>query len=149
MRGHRNRTGLATAVWAYCVAYGWGLGAIAAVLTGGVSVLAGTDAAGLLVVTLYCAMIGGAFGFIVGNLVGIALGLLVTFGEPRLGVRTVATLMPLTAMLVTQPLTFAIFRLVSTPIAIVMVLVDAVFTVIGALVIAHQYRKLAYLRRVH
>jgi hypothetical protein len=136
-------------VWAYCVAYGWGLGALAAALIVGFSSLAGSDLQGAAAVAVYGAVVGGAFGFIVGNLVGIVFGLLVTFGEPRLGVPTVATLMPLTAMLVTQPLTFAIFRLVSTPVAILMALVDAVFTLIGSLAIARQYRKLTYLRRVH
>jgi hypothetical protein len=130
-------------MWAYCVAYGSSLGAFAAAITAGVSVVAGADLQGAAIVALYAGVVGGAFGFIVGNLVGIAFGLLITFGEPRLGVRRVATLMPLTAMLVTQPFTFAIFRLVSTPVAILMAFVDAVFTIIGALLIARQYRKLA------
>lgn len=149
MRRSGQQAALGVAVWAYCVAYGAGLGALAAALIVGFGSLAGTDLWVAGCVAVYGAVVGCAFGFVVGNLVGIALGLLVSFGEPRLGVRTVATLMPLTAMLVTQSLTFAIFRLVSTPVAVLMALVDAVFTIIGALAIARQYRKLAYLRRVH
>ena len=153
----RDRRGaLAAAVWVESVAVGSILGAAGAVATIAIGIAAaGTEPLGIvgaLVVAYLAAIVGCGFGFIVGTLVGLELALLVTFGHRRLGARVVATLMPLAAMTITQPLAFlwARYYFTGSPLAILAIAVlDALLTLPGALWIAKRYRRRAAGGRVH
>jgi hypothetical protein len=150
-----RRDGLAVAVWVESVAVGSLLGAAGAVVMVAIGVAAdGTEPlgpAGALFVALFAAVLGAGFGFILGTVVGLVLALLVGLGQRRLGPRVVATLMPLAAATVTEPLTclFARAYYYDTPLVVAMSVVGAVATVPGSVWIARRYLRRAEGRRVH
>ena len=148
--GERDLRGaLAAAVWVESIACGSVLGAAGALAIVTIAVLGGGFSPAVAVIAIVVAELGAGFGFAVGVLVGLVLALLVTVAHGRLRARTVATLMPLTAMVVSQPFTYGYFHYAGTGWAIAMGALDALLTLPGALWVATRYRRRAEGRRVH
>jgi hypothetical protein len=135
---------LAAAVWIAAVVYC----AILAAATAAVALTIGAVSdlsAGFVIFGVFFVVLAAAFGTVVGAVAGVPLGLLVAFGQRRLGIRVVATCIPIVAMLLTAAVISGWFGLRS-PAAVAL---ETLFTLPAALLIARRYEHLARERPVH
>jgi len=135
---------LAAAVWIAAVVYC----AILAAASAGIALTIGAVSdlsAGFLIFGVFFVVLAAAFGTVVGAVAGVPLGLLVAFGQRRLGVRAVAACIPVVAMLLTAAVISGGFGLRS-PGAVGL---EALFTLPAALLIARRYEHLARERPLH
>ncbi len=144
MRGTDDRrSALAAAVWmttgAYCAALAAG-----AMLTGviiQVSDFDAGDAVWSIVFIGSAAVIGG----VVGAIVGVPLGLVVTLAHGRLRTRAVAVVLSLVALIMTGVVVYGWFGTRSR----VAIGVAAFLTLLGGILIARRYERLARERPLH
>jgi hypothetical protein len=135
---------LAAAVWIATVVYCAILAAVAAAVT--IAFGSRSDlSAGFVVFGVFVVVIAAGFGTVVGAVAGVPLALLVVFGQRRLGVRGVATFIPLVAMLTCAAVISGWFRLRSLG----ALGLEALFTLPAALLIARRYERLARGRPLH
>jgi hypothetical protein len=110
-------------------------------------------AANLLVVLAaygwLCAGLGSGVGCSIGLLVGVALYPLVRCGEPRLGTRGVARLVPAVALGITMPIAFAVGSLGNAAWFFGLAAIIALLTLLGAHVIARRYLRRAEVAHLH
>ena len=135
---------LAAAVWIATVVYC----AVLAAAVAAVTIAFGSDSdlsAAFVVFGVFVVVIAAGFGTVVGAVAGVPLALLVVFGQRRLGVRGVATFIPLVAMLTCAAVISGWFRLRSLG----AVGLEAIFTLPAALLIARRYERLARGRPLH
>ena len=135
---------LAAAVWIAAVVYC----AILAAPSAGIALTVGAVSdlsAGFVIFGVFFVVLAAAFGTVVGAVAGVPLGLLVAFGQRRLGVRAVAAFIPVVAMLLSAAVISGWFGLRS-PGAVGL---EALFTLPAALLIARRYDHLARERPLH
>jgi hypothetical protein len=135
-----DRGALALAVWIYSALWGTVLGAIG----GFVALMVGTSTWGfgwIIAYSLAAAILAGGFGFVVGNIIGLLLALIVHVSpvHARVGIVTVA--IPVVAVAVSAGATILLFDPKGRG-GIVVVAVDAVLTLVGAIWICARYRAL-------
>ena len=102
---------LAAAVWIAAVVYC----AILAAASAGIALTIGAVSdlsAGFVIFGVFFVVLAAAFGTVVGAVAGVPLGLLVAFGQRRLGVRAVAAFIPVVAMLLTAAVIFIRLRMI-------------------------------------
>jgi len=136
--------GPAAQVFAFTVLCGAALGAAGAVGVG-LTLIAvngmNSDAfTAAIYVGIFVAGLGAQVGAVVGIVVGLALALLVGLGQGALGPRVVARLMPVVALAFTTLPFVIVVACVGAPApAVGLLLLDALFTVIGALLVGRYY----------
>ena len=135
-----DRSSLAAAVWMSTTAY-------CAALAAGAMLISLVSEFELGVLLWGVVFVGAAavVGWVVGAVVGIPLALVVTFGHDLLGRRVVAVLIPLVALGLTA-LVLLVLIGVRSPIAIA---IAAFLTLLGGVLIAGRYERLARVPRVH
>jgi hypothetical protein len=137
------RSALAARVWMSTVVFGAALASIAMTVS--------------LVVQLHTnfswgfvpwapVLIGSAavVGWVAGAVIGIPLGVFVTFAHRSLGVRAVTILLPLLALLISGGALYGFH--VRSPLALA---IAAFLTVAGGVFVSTRYRQLALASRVH
>jgi hypothetical protein len=139
-----DRSSLAAAVWMSTVAYCAGLAA-AAMLTSLVIQLASDFNAGFAVWSVVFIGTAAIVGWVIGAIVGIPLGLVVTLGHDLLGRRAIAVLLPLVALGMTALVVYGWIG-VRSPVAMA---TAASLTLLGGVLIAARYERLARGPRVH
>jgi hypothetical protein len=151
---NRDGGGPAAQVFAFTVLCGCVLGAAGAVGVGltliAVNGLGSDVFTAAIYVGIFVAGVGAQVGVAVGIVVGLALALLVRFGQGALGPRVVARLMPVLALACTTLPFVIVVACVGAPApAVGLLLLDASFTVIGALLVGRYYLRRAEPSPVH
>jgi hypothetical protein len=141
----RDRDELAGAVWIAAVAYCAVLAAAGMAVTIAAAAHAdGSFSAWWIVFGVMLVGVSAAFGVVIGAVLGVPLGLLVTFFHRRLGVRGVSILIPIVTILVTE----AIFVLIGVR-SVTALAVVAFLSLVGALMIDRHYQRAARKYPVH
>jgi hypothetical protein len=144
---------LAAQVWAFSVLWGCLLGGAGAVVVGMTLMAVNGLDADVVTAVIYlgfAAGFGAQAGSAVGIVVGLALALLVRFGQGALRPRTVARLVPAVALAITTLPFVVVIAWVGAPApAVGLLLLDALFTAIGGLVVARYYLRRAETSPVH
>jgi hypothetical protein len=134
-----DRGALALAVWIYSALWGTVIGAIG----GFVALIAGTSSWGfgwIILNSLAAAVLAAGFGFMLGNIIGGILALIVHVSPLRARVGIVTIAIPVVALTVSVAATILLFGAGGGGTAVVAV--DAVLTLAGAIWICHRYRVL-------
>ena len=135
-----DRGALALAVWIYSAILGTVLGAIG----GFFALMVGTSSWGfgwIILNSLAAAILAAGFGFMLGNITGGILALIVHVSPVRARVGIVTIAIPVVALVVSVTATILLFG-VSGGWAIAVIAGDAVLTLAGAIWICHRYRVL-------
>ena len=134
-----DRGALALAVWIYSAVWGTALGA----LGGFAALMVGTSTWGfgwIIAYALAAAVLAGGFGFILGNIIGLVLALIVHVSPVRARVGIVTVAIPVVAVAVSVTATVLLFGTGGGGRAVIAI--DAVLTLIGAIWICARYRAL-------
>jgi hypothetical protein len=135
-----DRGALALAVWIYSALWGTVLGAIG----GFVALMVGTSTWGfgwIIAYSVAAAILAGGFGFIVGNIIGLLLALIVYACSVRARVGIVTVAIPVVAVTVSVTATILLFGATGGGSRVV-IAIDAALTLIGAIWICARYREL-------
>jgi hypothetical protein len=135
-----DRGALALAVWIYTALLGLVLGA----LGGFAALMVGTSTWGfgwIIAYALAAAILAGGFGFILGNIIGLLLALIVRVSPVRARVGIVTVAIPVVAVAVSVTATILLFGATGGW-GIAVVAIDAALTLVGAIWICSRYRAL-------
>jgi hypothetical protein len=135
-----DRGALALAVWIYSALWGTALGA----LGGFAALMVGTSTWGfgwIIIYSVAAAFLAGGFGFVVGNIIGGLLALIVNVSPVRARVGIVTVAIPVVAVAVSVTATILLFGAHGDG-GIAVVAVAAALTLVGALWICARYRAL-------
>jgi len=135
---------LAAAVWMTTGAYCAALAAVA-MLTGVIVQLVSDFEAADAVWSIVFIGSAAVVGWVVGVIVGLPLGLVVTLAHGRLRTRAVAVVLSLVALLMTAVVVYGWFGTRSR----VAIGIAALLTLLGAILVARRYERLARERPLH
>ncbi len=135
-----DRGALALAVWVYSAVWGSVLGAIG----GFVALMVDTSTWGifwLIAYSIAAAILAGGFGFILGNITGLLLALIVMVSPVRARVGIVTVAIPVVALVISITATLLLFGPTGSG-GNILLAVDAALTLAGAIWICRRYRAL-------